>query len=169
MRPTWGPPGAARIQVGPMLASWTSLSGVERTSKLLTARSFLRTAEISECAKNSHRKLSYEVKRVSIVLKYGFSVQRIQYKGFSMIYMHMYIHITCCDFFYNIWFIMMTSSNGNIFRVTGHLRGEFTGPRWIPRTKASDAELRCFLWSASEQTNVRVVIWDAIAPIMTSP
>ena len=27
---------------------------------------------------------------------------------------------------------MMTSSNGNIFRVTGHLRGEFTGPRWIP-------------------------------------
>ena len=25
--------------------------------------------------------------------------------------------------------IMMTSSNGNIFRVTGHLCGEFTGPR----------------------------------------
>ena len=45
---------------------------------------------------------------------------------------------------------MMTSSNGNIFLVTGHLCGEFTGPRWIPRTKASDAELWCFLWSASE-------------------
>ena len=30
------------------------------------------------------------------------------------------------------------------------LCGEFTGPRWIPRTKASDAELWCFLWSASE-------------------
>ena len=47
------------------------------------------------------------------------------------------------------WFhnSMMTSSNGNIFRVTGHLCGEFTGPRWIPRTKASDAELWCFLWS----------------------
>ena len=27
---------------------------------------------------------------------------------------------------------MMTSSNGNIFRATGHLCGEFTGPRWIP-------------------------------------
>ena len=38
----------------------------------------------------------------------------------------------------------MTSSNGNIFRVTGHLCREFTGPRWIPRTKASDAELWCF-------------------------
>ena len=47
-------------------------------------------------------------------------------------------------------FYMMTSSNGNISRVTGHLCGEFTGPRWIPRTKASDAELWCFLWSASE-------------------
>ena len=37
----------------------------------------------------------------------------------------------------------MTSSNGNIFRVTGHLCGKFTGPRWISRTKASDAELWC--------------------------
>ena len=39
---------------------------------------------------------------------------------------------------------MMTSSNGNFFRVTGFLCGEFTGHRWIPRTKASDAELWCF-------------------------
>ena len=41
---------------------------------------------------------------------------------------------------------MMTSSNGNIFRVTGHLCGEFTGDRWIPRTKASEAELWCFFF-----------------------
>ena len=41
--------------------------------------------------------------------------------------------------------VMVTSSNGNIFRVTGNLCGEFTGPWWIPRTKASDAELWCFL------------------------
>ena len=38
---------------------------------------------------------------------------------------------------------MTTSSNGNIFCVTGNLCGEFTGPRWIPRTKASDVT-RCF-------------------------
>ena len=38
----------------------------------------------------------------------------------------------------------MTSSNGNIFHVTGHLCGEFTGPRWIPSTKVSDADLWCF-------------------------
>ena len=30
---------------------------------------------------------------------------------------------------------MMTSSNGNIFSITGHLCGEFTSPRWNPRTK----------------------------------
>ena len=41
---------------------------------------------------------------------------------------------------------MMTSSNGNIFRVTGPLCREFTGHRWIPLTKASDVELWCFLW-----------------------
>ena len=39
---------------------------------------------------------------------------------------------------------MIKSSNGNIFCVTGPLCGEFTGPRWIPRTKASDAELYVF-------------------------
>ena len=39
------------------------------------------------------------------------------------------------------WACMMTSSNGNSFRVTDHLCGEFTGHRWIPSTKASDAEL----------------------------
>ena len=37
--------------------------------------------------------------------------------------------------------IMMTSSNGTIFRVTGHLCGDFTGHRWIPHTKASDPAL----------------------------
>ena len=45
----------------------------------------------------------------------------------------------------------MTSSNGNIFRVTGHLCGEVHGPRWIPHTTTSDAELCCFLWSAPEK------------------
>ena len=47
---------------------------------------------------------------------------------------------------------MMTSSNGNIFCVSGPLWGEFTGHRWILLTKASDAELWCFVWSALEQT-----------------
>ena len=38
----------------------------------------------------------------------------------------------------------MTKWNGNIIRVTGPLCVESTGHRWIPVTKASDAELWCF-------------------------
>ena len=62
-------------------------------------------------------------------------------------------HITCkCNGLFPTDTVVMTSSNGSIFRVTGPLGGEFTGHRWIPLTKASDAELRCFLSSAPEQT-----------------
>ena len=60
------------------------------------------------------------------------------------------IHVTLLSLAPLCQSAMMTSSNGNIFRVTGHLCGEFTGPRWIPHTKASDAELWCLLWSAPE-------------------
>ena len=66
----------------------------------------------------------------------------------------------------------MTSSNGNIFHVTGPLWGEFTGHRWIPLTKASDAELWCFPWSAPEQTVQQTiempVNWDTTTLIMKS-
>ena len=62
---------------------------------------------------------------------------------------------------------MMTPSNGNIFRVTDPLWGESTGPL----TKASDAELWYFLWSAPkqmlQQTIETPVGWNAIALIMT--
>ena len=61
---------------------------------------------------------------------------------------------------------IMTSSNGNIFRVTGHLWGESTGDRWIPLTKASNAHLWYF--SSVEQTIETLVIWDAIELIMAS-
>ena len=67
---------------------------------------------------------------------------------------------------------MMTSSNENISRVTSPLCGESTNHRWIPLTKASEAELWCYLWSAPdqmvEQTIETPVILDAIALIMTS-
>ena len=60
----------------------------------------------------------------------------------------------------------------NILRVTGPLLGESTGHRWIPLTKASDAELCCFLWCAPEQkveqTFEMLVIWNALALIVTS-
>ena len=75
---------------------------------------------------------------------------------------------------------MMTSSNGNIFRVTGHLCEEFTGHGWIPRKKASDAELWYFLicawingWVNNREAgdlrrhrahnNVTVMLWTEMA------
>ena len=67
---------------------------------------------------------------------------------------------------------MVMSSNGNVFHVTGLLCGEFTGHRWIPHPKASDAEFWCFLWSPPEPTENQTMdtpmIWEAIALIMTS-
>ena len=62
----------------------------------------------------------------------------------------------------------MMSSNGNIFRVTGPLRGNPP----IALKKGSDSELWYFLWSTPEQTRRQTidkpVIWDAMAIIMTS-
>ena len=46
---------------------------------------------------------------------------------------------------------MTTSSNGNIFQVTGPLWGESIGDWWLPLTKASDTELLfsliCCAWT----------------------
>ena len=56
-----------------------------------------------------------------------------------------------------------TSSNGNIYRVTVPLYGEFTGHRRIPLTKASDAELWCFLWSGPEQTLIMTSLYCKVS------
>ena len=49
---------------------------------------------------------------------------------------------------------MMTTSIGSIFRVTNLLCGEFIG-----RTKASEEELWCFLWSAPEKKRLSKQSW----------
>ena len=46
--------------------------------------------------------------------------------------------------------IMITSSNGNIFRVTGPLCGEFTSPGEFSTQRP--VKRRCFLWSSPELT-----------------
>ena len=51
------------------------------------------------------------------------------------------------------WIFIMTSSNGNIFRVTGPSWEKSTVDLLMSLTKASDdADHWCFLWSAPEQT-----------------
>ena len=67
---------------------------------------------------------------------------------------------------------MMTSSNENIFRVAGHLCGEFTGhgefPSQRPVTRTFDVFFDLHLLNKMlSKTIVRLVIWDTIAPIMT--
>ena len=63
---------------------------------------------------------------------------------------------------------MMTSSNGNIFRVTSPLCGEFTGQRWIPHTKARESGFDVFF---NLHLNKRFRGWwfeTPIAPIMSN-
>ena len=69
---------------------------------------------------------------------------------FVMLYIHYVIFKLVSIQLALLFDTMMTFTNGNIFRDTGHLCGEFIGHRWIPHTKASDAELWCFLWPVSE-------------------
>ena len=50
----------------------------------------------------------------------------------------------------------MTPLNGNSFRVTGPLCGEFTGRRWIPGSKASDQSFDVFFdWRLNKRFNNR--------------
>ena len=61
---------------------------------------------------------------------------------------------------------MMTSSNGNIFRVTGPLCGKFTCHRWILITKASGAELWCFFICAlNKQLSKQSWSWKFETPL----
>ena len=106
------------------------------------------------------------VKIVFLTVIYGLIISRKKWNNVCTII------IDCLCIHSMVIIVMMTSSNGNIFHVTGPLCGEFASHRWIPPTKASDAELWCFLWSESEQTVEqtikRLVISDDISPIMTS-
>ena len=65
---------------------------------------------------------------------------------------------------------MMTSSNGDIFRVNGPLGGEFSDHWWIPLINASDGSFGVFFdLRLNKHLRRRIdMIWKAIAPIMTS-
>ena len=61
----------------------------------------------------------------------------------------------------------MTQSNGNIFRVTGPLCGEFTGHRWIPTQRPVTRSFDVY-FDLRLNKLLRLVIWDAIVLIMVS-
>ena len=63
--------------------------------------------------------------------------------------------MVCRQETFNQWYYQPfkhSSSKEIIFRVTGPLWGDSIGHRWNPLRNTSDAELRCFVWSAPEQT-----------------
>ena len=62
-------------------------------------------------------------------LNFGGVTLRLQGVSVSSANLHCGLGTTNIDGSCGKYVLMMTSSNGNIFRVTGHLRGEFTGPR----------------------------------------
>ena len=80
------------------------------------------------------------------------SNQSIDFVEKSVPCRHLRKKSTICTVSVYRYCIMMTSSNGNIFHVTGPLCEEFTAHRWVPIKKASDAELSFFLWSTPEYT-----------------
>ena len=59
-------------------------------------------------------------------------VYKVGHLAIGMQYVCIYIHIYIDTYMHASICRMMTSSNGNIFRVTGPLCGEFTGPGEFP-------------------------------------
>ena len=167
MGPTWGPPGTARTQVGPMLTPWTLLSGKNITwhTQCITAHTrSLLAQEGNMCNTllvDGLVPLGVWPAAGTTMTKFGFRVfkrglyfkvkKQIMASSLTYIGYHSRRAILSdqcrqrspkCTLKGQVnKHFMMTSSSGNIFR-------EFTGHRWIPLPKASDAELWCFLWYA---------------------
>ena len=80
-----------------------------------------------------------EIHRGPVNFPHQWPVRRKMFP-FDDVIMNRYIFLSLCISVMFPWIIlkgntaifMMTSSNGNIFRVTGHLCGEFTGPGEFP-------------------------------------
>ena len=71
---------------------------------------------------------------------------------------------------YKCWFRMNPVINHDDVIKWKHFLRNWPFDQWIPRTKASDTELWCILWSAPEQTVEwtieTLVIWEKIVLIM---
>ena len=79
--------------------------------------------------------------------------------------------LSICHDYWHCWQLFLGNREWKLYKMS-HLEKFNIGHRCISLTKASHAELWCFLWSGSQQTVEETietpVIWDAIALIMTS-
>ena len=124
------------------------LNWVYTSLELCTLKQCLMTVFVRALTNRNKIKFQCVTECVDLIMR----TPEIQ--SISISWLLRYIYMYCYEYNLMIYFywraitflshIMMMSSNGNIVRDTGHLCGEFTGPRWIPRTKARDAELWYF-------------------------
>ena len=82
----------------------------------------------------------------SFALSYRYDISLVYHTNSWYYYCEPCHPVRSLQQFQDLWVpdLMVALSNGNIFRVTGHLCRELSGSRWIPRTKASDSELWYF-------------------------
>ena len=153
MGPTWGPSGADRTQVCPMLAPWHLLSGF----------CYTKISQLMGCLFGGILSISY----------LWYAIDALYVTPYHII--DRAIAQSNC-----IRYGLMQKWKLNHDDVTTwksvpcywpFVKGNRRSPV-VPLTKASGAELRCLLWSAPEQrveqTDETPVICDAIVLIMTS-
>ena len=138
---------SAHIFYGPVAICYLSSSNHTTGSRLIKSRRCQIAPAVSAVQLSTTWGGSFKVKHTSVP---NFMLFFRCYIVFIEVEVVEWIHVGMVwDHTLKSELLTMTSSNGNIFRVTGHLCREFTGPRWIPHRKASDAGLWCFLWCAS--------------------
>ena len=129
MGPTWGLPGADRTQVGPMWATWTLLSGhiiIWRFCDILHLIIYIGLYRACYFA--------------SIIIAIGFLSLQWRHNerdGVSNYQPH--------DCLFNRLFRRRSKKTSKL-RVTGLFRGAFTGDRWFPTQRASNAENVSIWW-----------------------
>ena len=133
-------------------SKYHEFSNLHDASTLVILLTFCEDMPRIKFGNDEEHQLAVSLLSAKTYRKWIWSPWSLQWRHMSVMAYWITGNSVVCSIADNKWYInMMTSSNGNIFRVTGHLCGKFTGSRWIPRTKAGDAELWCFLWSASEK------------------
>ena len=133
------------------LSTWTSIKYFGHQVQVSTKYFWISKGQVQVSTKYSIIRIKYQVPSTSTLLDPNPGISTLTGKDMVdyILFYNYGDHKAMCTWF--VWFcVMLTSSNGNIFRVTGPLCGEFTGPRWIPLIKASDADLWYFLWPAPE-------------------
>ena len=132
MGPTWGPPGYCRPHDGPINLAIRVIIAPRHpvvTSQFICDIWWRYEMDYWPFVKGIHRWPVDSLHNGTIIRSFDLSLMSV---WTSCSINRWFLVISDVILMQTILLSMMTSSNGNNFRVTGHLCGEFTGPRWIP-------------------------------------